>query len=96
MSGDVSFLFRPVEEGEGEDGDGCCAPGAHESVCRGVLILTMGPSRSFGSRDEAWLLERTGNFLTSAWSAHLDSDQNRPGRSGGSMSISFLAMIMDH
>jgi len=26
VGGDVFFLLRLVEEGEGEDGDGCCIP----------------------------------------------------------------------
>jgi len=26
VGGDIFYLLRPVEEGEGEDGDGCCAP----------------------------------------------------------------------
>ena len=29
VDGDVFFILRRVEEGEGEDGDSCCAPDVH-------------------------------------------------------------------
>ena len=79
---DVSFLLRSVEEREEEDGIGSCAPDVRESVCQGVSVLVMGSSSSFDSRDEARLSGRTTNVLTSAWSGHLDSGQNRPGGVG--------------
>ena len=51
MGDDVSFLLRPVEEEEGENGEGCCAPDVQEFVCQGALVFVMGPSRDFGSRE---------------------------------------------
>ena len=45
VSGNVFFLLRLVEEGEGEDGDGCCAPDVQEFSCRGTSIFAMGSSR---------------------------------------------------
>ena len=32
VGGDVFFFLRPVQEGEGEDGDSCCALDVHEFV----------------------------------------------------------------
>jgi len=75
----VSFLLHLVEEGEGEDGNGCRAPDAHESICQGVWAFVMVSSRSFSSR-EAQLLERIGNALAYTWFKRLDSSRNRPGR----------------
>ena len=34
VGGDILFLLRPMEEGEGEDGDGCFTPHVQEFVCR--------------------------------------------------------------
>ena len=65
MGGDVSFL-RPVEEGEGDDGNGCCAFDVQEFICRGASVFVMGLSRNFGFRDEVWLSGRKGNVLPSA------------------------------
>jgi len=62
-----------VEKGEGEDGDGCCAPDVQEFVCQGVSVLVMGSSSNFGSHDEARLSGRTENVLTSTWFAYLNS-----------------------
>ena len=62
-------------DGEGEDGNGCCAPDIQESIGQGVLVLVMGTSSSFGSRDKAQLLGRIGNVLTSARYARLYSGQ---------------------
>ena len=61
-----------MEKGEGEDGDGCCAPDVQEFVCQGVSVLVMGSSSNFGSRGDARLPGKTGNVLASAWSEHLD------------------------
>ena len=59
---DVSLLLCLAEEGrEKEDGDGCCAPDFKEFVCRRALTFAMGPSRSFGSHDEARISGKTGN-----------------------------------
>ena len=57
--GDVSFVLRSVEEGEGEDGDGCCTPDVQESFCQRVLVLVMGSSNSFDSCDETQMSGRT-------------------------------------
>ena len=89
--GDVSFVLRSVEEGEGENGDGCCTLDFQECVCQGVLVLVMGLSSSFCSCDEAQLSGWTKNVLPSAWSARLDSGQNILGRSWGLTPFSFLA-----
>jgi len=62
----------------------------HKSVCQGVLVLMMGLSGSFSSRDEAQLSGRIGNILAFAWSTHLASGQNRPGISWGLTPFSFL------
>ena len=94
MGGDVFFLLHLVEKGEGENGNGRCTLGVQESVCRGVSVLEIGPSRSFGSRNEAWLSGRTKNVLASAYSANLDSDHKRPGRGWGLTPFSILAMII--
>ena len=88
--GDVYFLLPSVEEGEGKDGNGCYAPDIHESVCQGVSVLVMDSSSSLGSRDEARLSGRKRNVLTSAWSAFLDSGQNRPGGGWDLNPLSFL------
>ena len=80
-----------MEEGGGEDGDECCTFDVPEFVCQGVSVLVMGSSSSFSSYDEAPLLGWTGNVLTYAWSASLDSVQNRLGRSWGLTPFSFLA-----
>ena len=55
MGDDVSFIFRSVEEGEGEDGDDCCTLDVEESFCQRVLVLMMGSSSKFGSCDKAQL-----------------------------------------
>ena len=54
MGGDILFLLRSVEEGEGEDGDGCCALDVQESFVkerkfsrwshRGRLVFMTRPS----------------------------------------------------
>ena len=53
VCGDAFFFLHSVEETEGEDGDGCYALDDQEFVCQRALVLVMGPSRGFGSRDEA-------------------------------------------
>jgi len=64
--GDVSFVLCLVEEGEGEDGDGCCTLDVQEFVCQGVSVLVMGSSINFSSCDEAQLSGWTGYVLASA------------------------------
>jgi len=66
MGGDVFFLLHTVEEREGEDGDGCCAPDVQEFVCRGTSVFAMGSSRKVSLRDEARLSGRIGRALSSA------------------------------
>ena len=80
-----SFFIRWRKEREG--GDGCCASDVHEFIYRGTSIFAMGPSRIFGFRDEARLSGRIGMTLASAWSAHMVSDQIRPGGGWGSMPL---------
>ena len=60
VGGDVFFLHHPVEEGEGEDGNGCCTPDVQEFICRGTSVLVMGSSRKVSLRDEAWMSGRIG------------------------------------
>jgi len=48
-----------MEEGEGEDGDHCCAPEVQEFVCRGASVFVMGPSRSFNFCNEGLLSGKT-------------------------------------
>ena len=60
MSGDVSFIIRLVEEGEGEGGDVCYTPDVQESVYQRVSALMIGSSRGFSTCDEAQLSGRTG------------------------------------
>jgi len=62
-----------VEEGEGEDSDGCYASDVQESIYQGVSIFVMGSSSSFDFRDDARLSGRIENVLPSVWSAHLNS-----------------------
>ena len=61
MGSDVFFVLCSVEEGEGEDGDGCCTPNVPESTFQKVSVLVVGSSSNFGSCDEAQLSGRTGN-----------------------------------
>jgi len=78
------FLLRRVEEGEGEDGDGCCEPDIQEFGCRGTSVFMMGSSRKVSLRDETWLSGRIGRALASAWSVRLVFDQIGPDWSWGS------------
>ena len=81
VGGDVSFVLRSMEEGEGEDGDGCCTLDVQEYVCQGVSVLMLGSSRSSSSGDETQLWGWIGNDLFSAWSARLASGWSKLGRS---------------
>ena len=72
VGGDVFFLLCPVEEEEGEDGVGCCAPDVQEFVCRGIAAFAMGLSRNLSFRDETRLSERIGKVLAS-WLVCLSS-----------------------
>ena len=42
VGGDVFFLLRSMEEGEGEEGDGCCASDVLEFGYRGTSVFAMG------------------------------------------------------
>ena len=95
MGSDIFFLLCLVEEGEGKDGDGCCTPDIQGFICRGTSIFAMGPSRNFSFHNEARPSGRTGRALSFAWSAHLVSNQIRPGRGWGSTPLSFLIACME-
>ena len=62
----------PMEEGEGEDGDGYCTSDVQEFVYRGTSVLVMGPSRNLSFRDDARPSGSIGKFLLlphrSVWS----------------------------
>ena len=66
MSGDVSFVIRSVEEGEGGGGDVCYTPDVQEFICQRVSALMIGLSRGFSTCDEAQLSGRTRKVLASA------------------------------
>ena len=71
-------------------GDICCTPDLWESVCQGVSVLVMGPSRGFSSCDEARLWGWTGNDLFFVWSARLAFGRSRLGRNLGLTPFFFL------
>ena len=84
VASDIFFSLRPVEEGEGEDGDGCCASDIQEFDYRGMSLFVMGSSRKVSLHDEASLSGRVGKALVFAWSVRLVFDQIGPGWSWGS------------
>jgi len=95
MSPFFFIRWRKEREREREDGNGCCAPNAQESVCQGVSVLMMGSSSSFDSHGQARLSGKIENILPSIWSARLDSCQNRPGGGWDLTPLSFFAMKIE-
>ena len=53
LVGGCIFFFRLVEEEEGEDIDGCCAPDVQEFICQEMSVFLMGSSRKVSLHDEA-------------------------------------------
>ena len=64
-----------MEERDGEDGDGRCAPDDGESSCQEMSVFTMDSSRDVSFCDEPQLSGRIDMALASAWSVRLVFDQ---------------------
>ena len=68
-----------MEEGEGENEDGCCDFDVQEFGCRGTSVFVRGSSRKISFYDETRLSRRIDGALVSAWYVRLVFDQISPG-----------------